>query len=147
MKARVEVRPFADGRIMLDSYLDSDLGRGTSTVLAREMVNTTDKAVRDGLVTLGWTPPGESLVALQGAVESADMNGVAQTVSLFIDVPTLDASPVEYRGAEWMPDTPAASLVGQSFVLMTDGRAYLFDSEGAQRRIDKGATNGSSQSD
>lgn len=28
-----------------------------------------------------------------------------------------------------------------------DGRAYLFDSEGVQRRIDKGATDGSSQSD
>jgi hypothetical protein len=59
----VRVTPLANGDLLREV---ESIGFGSRETIIREVISTMDRATREGLIALGWTPPAQGSAA--GAV-------------------------------------------------------------------------------
>ena len=110
MKFRIDTTISPDGKIQ------QDLIQGHTKMITRWIVDTREEGIRNSLIKLGWTPPGEEykdetaktwFVLLEGSSE--DGRGVPNTV----DCKTTNKQRAEkfFRDAQRNPYTTSGVLI------------------------------------
>lgn len=70
MKITTKVQGFTDGSLLVDTYFGENVAP-----LARAVINMRDEAIKQALVTLGWTPPGGT------PAHPSDIAGLQQVIT------------------------------------------------------------------
>jgi len=58
-KGRIEISK-QDGNIEIKTFLDNSFNN-SSHLLSKQLIDLQDKAIRNALISLGWTPPKDEL--------------------------------------------------------------------------------------
>lgn len=78
---RINTQVFADGKITQQSELVDDHLPSLRDI-ARRVIDTQDQQIREALIKLGWTPPGESHIGITEAKVKAAEQRLADMLAL-----------------------------------------------------------------
>lgn len=105
MKVKVEAKAFPDRIELTQNFEDPHLSGDPMVNMHREILKLKDAAVRDALISLGWTPPEEN--------------------NKYIEALKRIVNPIEFmqRGAKQNGD----KLNGRAAILLSNDAQYLKD--------------------